>query len=890
MLELKRNSLSVALATAMLLGTPLAYAQTADAPAQATQDEEEATELDGIVVTGIRRGIEDAIEAKQSSTSIVEAISAEDIGKLPDSSIADSIARLPGLTAQRFGGRPQEINVRGTPGDFTNTTLNGREQVSLGNNRSVEFDQYPSELISQVIVYKTPDASLIGQGLAATVDLRTVRPLSFGERAFAVNVRGEMNKLGDEKEYGNRFSVSYIDQFADNTVGLALGYARLNNPGQGYQFEAWGYDDGLLGGGKLYDFENENERDGFMGVLEFKPNDSYHTALDFFYSKFDKEEIKRGMEFGFGGSTLLSRTDNEDGTAVEFSGRGFNPVLRNDFNSWYDDLFSIGWNHKLKLDEAWTLNLDISNSSAKREQRVLETYAGLIPGLAENVTFDGSFNSNGYFNIDPDLDFGDTDIIRLTDAGGWGGDTAQDGYIKDFVVEDELTSVRFDLERSFDAGFVSAIKFGANLTDRTKSRSALENKLCLAPNCTKGASSPIPPDLLTTSEFDFARLGSLVGYDALRAFNDGVYFRVGNLNGDIANKNWDVRERISTGFVQANLDTDLGPIRMRGNVGVQAVNTEQESEGLVTFEGTVLSDPTVRGANYTHYLPSANLIFDLPAEQILRFAVARQMARPRMDDLRGNAGFGLNRTRDIWEGNGGNPELDPWLANAADLSYEKYFEGKAYLSAAVFYKDLRSYITDTVVPFDFNELPIPDDVLPGDLPPSPIGEYRQPINGKGGYVRGYELAASLPFDMLWAPLEGFGAIASYSFTESSVKPFGAGTPEPLPGLSKHVSNLTVYYERYGFTARASHRSRSKFFGEVEGFGGDRARKQFNGEKIVDVQLGYTFQAGPLQDVSLLFQVNNVTDEPFSASFPGQDQPREFYEYGRTYLLGASYRF
>ena len=295
MQPLKRNLLSVALASATLMLVNSAYAQSEQDTAG-----EQAEELDAITVVGIRRSIEASTETKRESTSIVEAISAEDIGKLPDTSIADSLARLPGLTTQRFGGRPQEINVRGFAGDFATTTLNGREQVSLGNNRGVEFDQYPSELVSQVLVYKTPDAQLVGQGLSATVDLRTVRPLAFGKRAVAMNLRADQNRIGDEKENGYRASISYIDQFADNTVGIALGYARLNNPGQSKQFgDSWGYTgDGLFGGGKLYDYSNDNQRDGVMGTIEFAPNDSYRTVLDVFYSKFDKEEDKRGMEFG----------------------------------------------------------------------------------------------------------------------------------------------------------------------------------------------------------------------------------------------------------------------------------------------------------------------------------------------------------------------------------------------------------------------------------------------------------------------------------------------------------------------------------------------------------------------------------------------------------------
>jgi iron complex outermembrane receptor protein len=891
---LKRNLLSVALASATWMMAPGAYAQTAtpDVETAASEDvapegaESEATTLDRVTVTGIRRSIEQSIETKQASTSIVEAISAEDIGKLPDTSIADSLARLPGLTAQRFGNRPQEINIRGFAGDFSTALLNGREQVSLGNSRGVEFDQYPSELIHQVVVYKTPDAELVGQGLSGTVDLRTVRPLEYGERAVAVNVRGDMSKIGDEKEYGNRFSLSYIDQFADDTVGLALGYARLNNPGQGHQFEAWGYPDGVLGGGKLYDIQNDNERNGFMGVLEFKPSDIYSTTLDVFYSKFDKEERKRGMEFGLAwGSpgTPLTRTSNANGTAVSTTWENFDPVIRNDYNATLDDLFAIGSQHELKLSEAWTLRADISHSSAKRNERILETYAGLADSVGTD-TVAVTLNPNGYYDFDFGFDYGDPSILRLTDAGGWG----QDGYLKDFEVRDELTSLRLDLERSFDTGAISSIEFGANLTDRTKSRASEEAFLCLNA-CRDDAQAPIPTQFLTGTSFGFAGLPSIYGYDALSALS--LYNLRSNSHPDISNKNWEVNEEVVTAYVQANIDTNLGTIPVRGNVGVQAVSVDQSSTGVATFEGVALSEAATRGASYTHYLPSLNLSFELPAAQFVRFGAARQMARPRMDDLRANTGFGIDRTRQIWTGGGGNPELEPWLANAFDLSYEKYFGNRGYVSAAYFFKDLKTYIYNQTVPFDFSQLPVPPSILPGDLPPSDIGEFNQPVNGEGGFVRGHELAVSLPLEMLWAPLEGFGVQVNYSDTDSSIQSNGPGSNEPLPGLSKYVTNGTVFYERFGFSARVSARHRSAFVGEVQGFGGDRTRIPITAETVTDLQLGYTFQGGPLKDLSLLLQVNNLENEPFRSTFDGmEDRPKQYFEYGRTYLLGVNYRF
>src|SRR3546814_772823 len=158
----------------------------------------EAAPAEGeIIVTGIRGAINNSVQAKKANTSIVEVISAEDIGKLPDLSIAESLSRLPGLATQRLDGRANVVSIRGLAPDFTTTLLNGREQVSAGNNRGVELDQYPSELLNGAVVYKTPDASLIGQALGGTIDMRTVRPLAYGRRAIAAGPRVGINELGE---------------------------------------------------------------------------------------------------------------------------------------------------------------------------------------------------------------------------------------------------------------------------------------------------------------------------------------------------------------------------------------------------------------------------------------------------------------------------------------------------------------------------------------------------------------------------------------------------------------------------------------------------------------------------------------------------------------------
>lgn len=879
------------LAMPALAQTPPQDETPEQAAARREREAQEAKTLDTITVTGIRGSIERSIDMKQNSSEIVEAVSAEDIGKLPDVSIADSIARLPGLTAQRFGGRAQEINIRGFSGDFSTTTLNGREQVSLGNNRGVEFDQYPSELMSSVVVYKTQNASLVGQGLSGTVDLRTVRPLDYDKRTVALNLRGDMNKVADLKRYGNRFSVSYIDQFADNTIGLALGYARLDSPGQSREFESWGYDGGLLGGANVFDYQKDQVRDGIMGTLEFRPNDFWTSTLDVFHSRFDVDESRRGLQFGtVWGSTgqPVSRTVDANGTVTQARFNNFKPVVRNDANNFRDKLTSFGWKNEFQMSDAWRLTLDLSHSTADREHRILEGYAVLDPAKPGD-TLSISLNPDGWFDLTTGYDYSDPSILRLADPGGWGGDRWQAGYLKDMFTEDKLNAARVDLEYGFTDGMFGKLQFGANYTDRSKSRASDENTLCVTAACSAASPVylPIPTNAVQGSRPGFAGITGVMGLDLVGMLGNAFILKP-KVHPDINNKNWGVDEKMLTAYIQASIDTELWGAPLTGNIGVQAVRADQSSTAIAMFDGVAISTPATYGATYTEYLPSLNLKLGLPSEMYLRFGLGRQMARPRMDEMVASANFGYDPVAREFSGGGGNAALRPWIANAFDLGFEKYFGGSGYFTAGVFFKNLQSYIYNSRTRFDFSQLPINTTTYPVQ---STTGWFSQPVNGEGGTLKGYEVALNVPFEVLWQPLQGFGFMANYSDVSSNIHPAGPGTTGQLPGLSKYVSNMSLYFERWGFSARVSQRSRSQFRGEVEGFGGDRDRNRyFAGETVTDFQMGYNF-SGALEGLSLLLQLYNLENEPFrEVSSSGFNRPGKYTDYGRTYLFGVNYKF
>ncbi|HMM67178.1 MAG TPA: TonB-dependent receptor [Dokdonella sp.] len=904
MLYLKRNMLSVALVSAIMATAISARAQStdeaadqtsADAEAAAKKEaaEKDAKTLETVRVSGIRAAIESAIEVKRESNSIVEVISSEDLGKLPDVSIADSLARLPGLATQRVAGRSSTVSIRGLAGDYGTTLLNGREQVSVGDNRTIEYDQFPSELINQVIVYKTPDASLVGQGLSGTVDLRTVRPLSFQERVVSLNARGEKNSLGkinaDSDDLGSRVSAFYVDQFMDDKLGVALGYARLDTPGQSNRWESWGYptnNEGIyaIGGAKIQGTSRDSVRQGLMGVLEFNASEQYTTMLDVYYSKFDKAETTRFMETGLAWSgATLQNPGVQNGVVNTGTFAGVRPVLRNDLNEGNDKLFAIGWNNHFTMSDLWSADIDISHSQADRHESILEMYSGTRAGVTDNVDF--ALDPTGFPTFHYGLDYTDPNVIVLTDPGGWG----QDGYIKTPNIKDDLTSFRASAERAFNGGPFSSLEFGVNYSDREKQRSVPEAFLDLINDETT-----IPANfLISPVDLGFAGVPGSISY-RINPVLAQFYTLRDNINADIVNKQWKVNEKVTTGYFQFNINSELGSVPVRGNVGVQAVSVDQSSDGFEVLQGDAGNAlPFSGGATYTDYLPSLNLAFLLPADNTLRFGLGREAARPRLDQMRANnntslAFSGENFGR--WTRDGGNPELQPWIANALDLSWEHYFAKTGYFSVAYFYKDLKTYVYDQTTAFDASGLPIPDGYV--GPTPDPVGVYKRPANGSGGSIKGYELALSIPFDLFTPVLEGFGLSFNYSDTTSSIKRLGPDGPdEPIAGLSKQVRNFSFYYENHGFQARVSQHSRSDFLGEVQGFGADRALVYIDGESVLDFQTGYTFgDDTALRGATILLQVNNLTNEPYREFFNDSGLTKRSEVYGRQYLLGVTYKF
>ncbi len=296
----------------------------------------------------------------------------------------------------------------------------------------------------------------------------------------------------------------------------------------------------------------------------------------------------------------------------------------------------------------------------------------------------------------------------------------------------------------------------------------------------------------------------------------------------------------------------------------------------------------MQGANYWDILPSANLSLRLPSDWVFRVAAARQMMRPRFDDMRVALSYGFDTAQGIISGNGGNPYLRPIRSNSYDVTIEKYFGTRGYLAAQGFYKDLKSFVYNLEQPYDYTGLPLPAS-LPIGIPLQ--GRITRPINGTGGSIYGVELAGTLPLGQVVGFLDGFGLTGGGSYTKTEITPTPGGDPEDIPGYSRWVANGTAFFEKWGLNVRGSVRYRSTFVGELSGFGANRVRRRAIDETIIDGQIGYDFQEGTFKGLSIFLQGQNLTDTPFVTTNGGRrDEVIDYQSYGRRFLAGFTYRF
>ncbi len=845
----------------MLTGQAAAQVTPADetSPADVPQAEAQTVD-DDIVVTGIRRSIQAAIDTKRDAVGIVDSISAQDIGKLPDQNVVDSLSRIPGLQITRFRGEGADFTIRGI--SLNNTLINGRTFIGANAGSSARLDVIASDIIAGVDVYKSPTADQIEGALGGTVDLRTKRPLDLPDGTVALRAQGQYGDLN--RNLGFRGSALYSTRFGGDKLGLLVNVAYQALETEQQRFEVANYTrvsdidgtgDGVNDANlfrparlQLIRVPRRVERLTFNGSFQAKPTDELELLLEGTYNKFEAKGRPVHQQILLNSNDVGARIDDAR-TVVSgtFNGVTLRPLVFEEEDE--SDVFQIGSRAIWEKDR---LKIVADGSYGRGESPIdAGTFTFVIaprPGRTANVTYDFAAGTDlPNYALTSNFDINDPEQYRVASISENSNIINNEGYAGRLDLTYDaawgpLASFDFGYrheDRSFDtARRVQAITLPeiAAVADANRDGSVTPGEIpalsytgLLDRGVFPGSSGDFPSRYLT-GRVDASAARSSLGYEASPISPTSVS---------------QVTLTTNAIYAKANLKFDLLGVPMRGNVGARYIWTSRSSSGNVVSGAQVL--PVTFSTDYTDFLPSATLVADLTDTLVLRLSAARVVASPPLSDL--SAGSAVSIVSNT--GTGGNPLLDPYRAEQADLSVEWYFANASLLAVSLFHKTVGSFTRSVVT----------SETIPGFINPNGTGNVFQitrPENGEDGSVSGFEVNYQHALSFLPAPFDGLGVQANYTYADSSTPTPDelTGNTLPLPSLSTHSYSLIGYYEKGAVQGRVAYTFRSDYLLAIQS-------ASLGGSRYVDnqTQLDATLSYNLTDTIKLTVDGQNLLRRP-----------------------------
>lgn len=876
-----------------LLATSIALTLSSNAAvAQGNEKKRTINEktVEKIEVTGIRGSLNRALAQKREAIGVVDAISAEDLGKFPDLNISESLQRIPGVTLNRnSNGEGQAINLRGLGPQFTRVEINGMSGTGNGSGgrfgtssgeRGFNFELLASELFSNVEIKKSPTASDIEGGMAGLVSLETPKPLTYDGFKSTASLQGNYSELNEETDPRGSFLIS---NNIDDVFGIAFSLAIADTTFRSDTAEggSWrsassfgrGNDDALIPNGtRYYNFLEERDTLGSTLTLQYRPSDTLELTLDGIYAGLDSERIANRNDMPIENPGPVAALESQNGVATSGSFTGVQQRVGTNYIATDENFLQLTTKVEWTPDDNWVITPFIGYSKREAE-RQFDLYSFR---LADENGFDPgtvSFDVRGDF-----VDFASTE----TDFSSNPEDFLFNIFIlRPSVDEDEEVSTQIDFERYFDTYGLSSVEFGFRYADRKKVRVQTQERLQrnvddlrvvpgldsvagYLPFDVSGANAP------SQQLFADPSLIRSIYYPSGNAV-EGTFIRP--LPGFDASESWSVEEETFNAYVQANFEFD----DVFFNVGLRLVNTTQTSNGNTVanrFQPTEQITPVSVSSTYTEYLPSFNLKYNVTDEVVLRTAYTKSLTRPNLSSLAPS-----ETVNGIDEGGGtgstGNPNLEPFTADNFDLALEWYFAEEAYLSANIFFKDIGGLI-DTTAFTETRSFPRQAD---GVIVQGPI-VFTSFENGVSAEIKGLELAYQQPFG------ENFGAIFNFTYADSSAD-FGAEDDvrsTGLPGLSSSSYNATLYYDNGTLDARLSYAWRERYLADfTDDFGVPRFTDDFG-------QLDFSANYAVTEKLQLQMQFLNITGEQVVNQSTARFLPYGVNDLDRRVLFGARYTY
>ncbi|WP_347330394.1 TonB-dependent receptor [Marinimicrobium locisalis] len=916
--------------------TALAMAIAGAAQAQTSTNGEPA--MEEVVVTGFRQSLERALDIKRDSANNVESIVAEDMGKMPDLNLAESLQRVPGVAITREGGEGRSITVRGLGPDFTRSTLNGMEvpggaggldsSGGVNRGRSMDFNIFASELFNRIDIHKSTTASVEEGGLASTVELHTAKP--FDNPGLNLSASAQMTVDNVAGEEDPRFSALVSNTFMDETFGALFSIAQSTRTvrQEGFGTVRWtspfangdrGWADTTgtevtgtanpaanhseyTSGDEPLDymwhprlprmdyFGNTQDRTGATASFQFRPNDRLEMSLDLVGSKLenDRESYNYFAQF-----RNLQDTITPESVTLDPSGRymvagSFSNVQpRSESRGQFSetDFLQTVFSADYDLSDQTTLSVVLGNASSKHDE---EQYRfNLTATDASTFSFDFGPNAN-IAEMSYGFDIMDHNNYEFTGP-----------VIRKDVVDRDNNTFSVDLV-THQGG--ATFKTGFIYNDREVDS--------LRYDPTEGTLTPPSDtsDSLTTNIRELGVDDFATGLDApdgfptnwlvanfdntIEAYNAGQFTAA-----PLDSSSWNVQEETMGVYGELDFETDVFSRPLRVNTGLRLARTFMTSEGVAENPVTGEISPLTGENNYTDVLPSTNIVWELEEDLLLRANISRNMTRPGLGSLSPTVTNVTPRNGNIGRG---NPELDPIRANAVDLGVEWYFGDQGLLALTVFHKDIESFIAgDEVEGALSSELRQVVASYPEYDPDSPLYDpsvvpvdgsdwfVSQPVNGDGAQLDGFELAYQQTFTFLPAPFNNMGTIANYTYVESEAR--FDDVVSTLPGLSESSYNFTLYYETDRFGVRGSWNSRDDYITSPNGSNGN-AQHATTGPTRLDMSAFYNIT----DDLKVTLEGINMTNEAERLYTTGPQGDlnlvREYNTTGREVYLGLRYTY
>ncbi|TGX53157.1 TonB-dependent receptor [Sphingomonas gei] len=899
----------------------------AQTPVEASADQEDA-----IVVTGLRRSLESSQRIKRESEGIVDAIVAEDIGKLPDTFASSALQRVAGVNVTRGGGEAAGVTVRGLP-DLT-TTYNGR-QIFTAEGRYVQIQDFPAGTVAALEVYKSGLAPQIEGGIAGAVNVRGRKPFDFN----GFEISGSLNYVHSEQSQGgapngnllisNRWdtgigemgllvNASYVGiDFLDSTREQSLVIARTNqiNPDNGrISNYAPGYAAGLrfpdaqgnfLGYGKRW-------RPSANAAFQWKPTPELEIYADGLYQGFRSQDYNRWMFIPIFGPTLPNPENQPPLTLSNITTfPGTNQISSMTVtNAANPDGWTGSFNGKTDTYQAgggaiWTRDrLRISADLAYTDSQY----------TADNVNVDYSMLGSPVRNVqfEATRDGGPTQTFVNYDITNPANFTTRGLWQERSVVTGKDWQARTDLSYDLDLGFLRRIDVGIRYADRKAGRD-------LGNVYANGQGIGVPLASLPGAEvktslpgFTYNRVQPNVFYatvtrDSIRDNLTELRSFFGAPAGQPAfnpSENFRANEKSYAAYAQLKYGFDLGGTVIDGVVGLRAVKTKTKIDGFsrVELPNVPVTNPAVSAeSEYTDYLPNASARIGLSDKLQVRFAYTQTRTRPNFFDLRPNTTLfqpptftdpadpcfdAANVTEPCIErrrrgGSAGNPDLKPLTSDNYDASFEYYFSRTGSFTAAVFRHDAAGFLAT-----------VADRSQPGL-------RIDRPVNLGQTRLQGAEVTFTSFLDIDGLPewMKGFGlqANGTYIDAKGDLQPNFASTlnneQQEFPGVSKWAYNLVALYEKPQFSARLAYNYRSKFVTgyTLETFDPIAHAIKEKGRG----QLDFSTSVTPVPNITLAFDIVNVLGNPLQrerAYDTGDVYARQILYLERSYSLGVRFRF